>query len=58
MFDCTNNKYFPKPLISYFFYVPLFLAFAAVKAVSFYYQQAFLCTIVSVNPEVFITPMA
>ena len=46
-------------LLFYFFvYVPLFLAFAAVNAVSFYYQWTFLCTTVSVNPEIFITPMA
>ena len=46
-------------LLFYFFvYVPLFLAFAAVNAVSFYYQRTFLCTTVSVNPEIFITPMA
>ena len=54
----SQNQSLLTVLLFYFFYVPLFLAFAAVKAVSFYYQQAFLCTIVSVNPEVFITPMA
>ena len=54
----SQNQSLLTVLLFYFFvYVPLFLAFAAVNVVSFYYQRAFLCTIVSVNPEVFITPM-